>query len=227
MIIRQKHKNRFSIVPNRIFEGPRISFVAKGLLAYLVSLPPNWEVRHDQLQRRLGIGRKLRERALRELIAAEYVTRDEQQGRDEFNRFTTLHYVVSDTPSGTSSDASLPRRGEPRRKRSTGNNKEDIKTDFTNPFPQSLPAAQGRGKQASQGQYSEFGRRSLAAGKCAVFVGSKPYEAWRRFRGDDGMPGLVDKVILEGRARDVVWMDSLFPPHRGQLRYPEAERDDS
>lgn len=226
MIIRQKHKNRFSIVPNRIFEDPRLSFATKGLLAYLLSLPRNWEVRHDQLRRKLRIGRKLLERALRELIAAGYVTRDEQQGRDELNRFTTLHYVVSDTPDGLNSDASLPRRGEPRRKRSSGNNKEDIKTDFTNPFSQSLPAAPGRTQQASQGQYSEFGRRALAAGKCAIFVGSKPYEAWRRFRGDDGMPGFVDKMILEGRARDVVWMDSLFPPYRGRSTHSEAERDD-
>src|SRR3954469_25947037 len=104
MIIRHKHQGRFVIVPNQIFDDTRLSFAAKGLLAYLLSLPPNWEVRHDQLQRKLGIGRKLLGKALSELIKAGYVTRDESQMRDEFNRFTTLNYVVSDVPDAGASD---------------------------------------------------------------------------------------------------------------------------
>src|SRR5438105_4715174 len=189
MIIRHKHKNRFAIVPNLIFDDPNLSFSAKGLLAYLLSLPPDWEVRHDQLQRKLAIGRKLLEKAFKELVGVGYVVRDEQQGRDEFNRFTTLNYVVSDIP--VRSDAHLPMRAAPPRMRSSGNNKERIKTDLTNPFPKSPPAASSHARRRAQDQYTEIGRRAIAAGQSPVFVGSAPYEAWRRFRGDDGMPGFV------------------------------------
>src|SRR5262245_621112 len=105
MIIRHKHKGRFVLLPNGIFHDPRLSLVAKGLLAYLLSLPPNWEVRHDQLRQELGIGRKILDKAFKELIAAGYVVRDEMQGRDEQNRFTTLNYVVSDISNATNPDA--------------------------------------------------------------------------------------------------------------------------
>jgi hypothetical protein len=214
MIIRHKHKGQFVIVPNGIFHDPRLSLAAKGLLAYLLSLPPAWEVRHDHLQRKLRIGRKLMDRAFKELVAAGYATRDESQGRDEHNRFTTLNYVVSDISNCVPSDVPSPMCTAPPRKRSTGNNnKEKIKTDFTNTFPKSLPVTQGGSEQAQQRQYSEVGRRAIAAGQSAVFVGSKPYEAWRLFRGEDGMPGFIDKAIINGRPQNIVWMPSLNPPN--------------
>ena len=214
VIIRHKHKGQFVIVPNGIFRDPRLSVVAKGLLAYLLSLPASWEVRHDQLHRELGIGRKLLDRAFRELIEAGYVTRDEAQGRDEYNRFTTLNYVVSDIASRPMADVHSPRRTKPQRKRSSGNNKEVIKTDLTNPFSKSLPTLEQESKQAQQWQYSAMGQRAAAIGQCAVIVGSEPYEAWRRFRGEDGIPGFTDRAIYNGRVHDVVWLPSLYPPRR-------------
>jgi hypothetical protein len=94
MIIRHKHKGRFTVVPNAIFNDDRICPGAKGLLGYLLSRPGNWDVRHDQLQRKLDIGRKLLSKLLKELERAGYLERDEEQGRDGYNRFTTLNYVV-------------------------------------------------------------------------------------------------------------------------------------
>jgi hypothetical protein len=219
MIIRHKHRGRFAVVPNAIFDDQRLSFGAKGVLAYLLSLPPNWEVRHDQLQRKLGIGRKLLTKALSELIKAGYVTRDESQMRDEFNRFTTLNYVVSDVPDSRASDAPFPARPEPKRARDSGNNKKTIKTDSNNPFSKSLPAAHGKGEAARQMTYSDLGQRALAAGNSPVFVGSRPYQAWCDVRGGlDAMPGFVDRVLINGRAQEVVWMPSVYPPKRKEER---------
>jgi hypothetical protein len=98
MIIRHKHKGRFTVVPNAIFNDDRISLAAKGLLGYLLSRPGNWDVRHDQLQRQFSIGRKLLSTLLMELEKTGYLERDEEQGRDEYNRFTTLNYIVRDIP---------------------------------------------------------------------------------------------------------------------------------
>lgn len=213
MIIRHRHKRRFSIVPNAIFADERLSFAAKCVLAYLLSLPPDWEVRHDHLQRTLGVGRKLLAKAFRELITAGYVTRDECQARDEFNRFTTLNYVVSDISAVAASDAPCPRRSSPKRKRSSGNNNEGIKTDSTNTLSQSLPSERAAGKAVRQVTYSDFGQRALAAGNSPVFVGSKPYQAWCAFRGGpDAMPGFIDRMLVNGRITDIVWMPSVYPP---------------
>jgi hypothetical protein len=217
MIIRHKHKGRFVIVPNGIFNDPRLSLAAKGLLAYLLSLPADWEVRHDQLQRKLGIGRKLLDRAFKELIAAGYVIRDEFQGRDEHNRFTTLNYVVSDITDRVIPDVSSPARAKPPRKRSTGNKKEEINTDSTKPFPKPLSTTQAEPKTAYQDKYSEMGEHARAAGHHPVYVGSDPHKAWCAYRGDDDMPRFVDEAIIGGKLRKIVWMPSVFPP-KGSAR---------
>ena len=143
MIIRHKHTGSFTVVPNAIFNDDRLSLTAKGLLGYLLSRPRNWEVRHDQLQRKLDIGRKLLSKLLNELREAGYLERDEEQGRDDQNRFTTLNYVVRDIPELTAADVPTPLRSEPPHKRDTGNNKEEIKTKSTKPFPKPLPTEQG------------------------------------------------------------------------------------
>lgn len=215
MIIRSKLQGRFAIVPNAIFDDERLSIEAKALLAYLLSLPGTWEVRHDQLQRKLGIGRKLLGRCFRELISVGYVFRDEKQGRDNQNRFTTLNYVVRNVPEQPGSDAPAPQAQKPQRARNTGNNKEDIKTNFNNTSSKSPPMERVESKGAQQVVYFDFGQRALAAGNSPVFVGSKPYEAWCNFRGSvDAMPGFVDRALISGRMKEVVWMPSVYPPRR-------------
>jgi len=222
VIIRHKHTGSFTVVPNAIFNDDRLSLTAKGLLGYLLSRPRNWEVRHDQLQRKLDIGRKLLSKLLNELREAGYLERDEEQGRDDQNRFTTLNYVVRDIPELTAADVPTPLRSEPPHKRDTGNNKEEIKTESTKPFPKPLPTEQGDTQLARQWVYSEFGERAFAAGQRAVYLGSKPYQAWLSYRGKDGMPGFIDRAIINGKVQEIVWMPSLYPPRRSA---DESERD--
>jgi hypothetical protein len=175
MFIRNKHKSRFTQIPNAIFEDQRISIGAKGLLVYLLSRPPNWSVQHKQLQRALGIGRKLLTKLLNELAEAGYVDRDEYQGRDELNRFMPYDYTVRDIPE---------------------------------------TAKQAEPVRALQDKYTPLGERARAEGKSPVFVGSKPHLAWLAVRGVDGMPGFVDEAFINGKPRQIVWMDSVYPGKR-------------
>ena len=212
MIIRHKHRGRFTVVPNAIFNDDRLSLGAKGLLGYLLSRPGNWQVRHDHLQRKLGIGRKLLTGLLVELEKAGYLEREEQQGRDEYNRFMPYNYIVRDIPEPLSAGAPTAPRPEPKREEDTGNKKEEIKTDSTKPFPKPLSTEQAEPKKACQDKYSDFGQRALAAGSYPVFVGSEPHRAWCAFRGNDGMPGFVDHAFIGGKSHKIVWMPSGYPP---------------
>jgi hypothetical protein len=133
-----------------------------------------------------------------------------------YNRFTTLNYVVSDISNRDVSDAPSPSPREPKRAKGNGTNKERINKDLTNLFSKSLPTPQARREQGLPARYTEIGNRALAAGQWAVFVGSEPYKAWQEFRDDAGMPGFVDKAIIGGNVRDVVWMPSLYPPRHQQ-----------
>ena len=96
MIIRRKHKKNFTVIPNAIFNDDRLSLEARGLLGFLLSCPPNWEVRHDALRRRFGLSRQRLASMLRELTSAGYISRGDEQPRDDQRRFTSYHYVVSD-----------------------------------------------------------------------------------------------------------------------------------
>jgi hypothetical protein len=223
MIIRHKHKVRFTVVPNAIFNDDSLSLGAKGLLGYLLSRPGNWQVRHGQLQHKLGIGRKMLNRLIIELELAGYLARDEQQARDEHNRFMPYNYIVRDIPELANSGAPMPQRLEPQCGENTGNKKEEIKTDSNNPFPTPPSAPQGEPQAALQDRYSDFGSRALAAGSHAVFVGSEPHRAWCAFRGLDGMPGFVDQAVIGGQSRKVVWMPSVYPP-KGPRAVTDRER---
>jgi len=214
MIIRAKHKNRFTQIPNAIFEDRRLSIAAKGLLVYLLSRPPNWTVRHDQLQYTLDMGRKQLTKLLDELAEAGYLDRDEHQGRDEHNRFLPYDYTVRDVPefgaiAATAAPAAL--RSKPQREKDTGNNNKEINTESTNTFPKPLPPAQAEPPRALHDKYSPMGERARAEGMFPVFVGSKPYQAWLALHGADGMPGFVDKAFINGKPREIVWMPSIFP----------------
>jgi hypothetical protein len=212
MIIRHKHKSRFTVVPNAIFDDGRLSLGAKGLLGYLLSRPGNWQVRHGQLQYKFKIGRKQLNKFILELDKAGYLARDGEQGRDEQNRFMPYNYVVRDLPELSPSDAPAALRPEPLRNTDTGNKKEEIKTDFTKPFPKPLSSEQAESKIACQDKYSELGEHARAAGNHPVYVGSEPHKAWCAYRGDDGMPGFVDQAVIGGKLRKIVWMPTVFPP---------------
>jgi hypothetical protein len=230
MIIRHRHKGKFTVVPNAIFNDDSISLSAKGLLGYLLSRPGNWDVRHDQLQRKLGIGRKLLTRLFKELENEGYLDRDEEQGRDGYNRFTTLNYVVRDIaePPITDApitDAPIALHPEPQREKDTDTNKEEIKTDSNKPFPKPPSPEQVESKRACQDKFSDMGERALANGMHPVFIGSKAYQAWLAKRGADGMPGFVDRAMIDGKLRQVVWMPSVFPlKNSGEFNPEDGEK---
>jgi hypothetical protein len=218
MIIRRKHKSRFTIVPNAIFEDRRLSPEAKGVLGYLLSRPHDWTVRHSQLQDTMRIGRKWLDRIMQELIAAGYMRRDQEQGRDENNRFTTYNYIVSDEPDSDGSADRVPgvptaHRHRPLRDTDTGNKKEEITKQSSYLLPLPLTAEPVEKPRAIRVEWTELGRAAQANGMYPVWEGSKPFESWRAFRGPDGMP-LFDRAIQDGVARRVVWMPSLYPPSR-------------
>jgi hypothetical protein len=211
MIIRRKHKNRFTQIPNAIFEDRCLSIAAKGLLFYLLSRPPDWIVRHDQLQYALGIGRKLLTKLLNELAEAGYLERDEHQGRDEHNQFMPYNYTVRDIPEAGVADAPGALHSEPQREKDSGINNKEINTESTNPFPKPLPSVQADPQRAFQDKYGPFGEQAKAQRMCPVFVGSKPYLAWLAVRGADGMPGFVDDAFINGKLRKIIWMPSVYP----------------
>jgi hypothetical protein len=64
-------------------QNPGLSWAARGLLAYFLSLPETWEVHLRDLFTRSMDGRRSTQAAMNELIAAGYVVKE--QGKNNSN----------------------------------------------------------------------------------------------------------------------------------------------
>lgn len=96
MIIHGPRPNRdFTVIPNRVLRDELLSYRARGLLCYLLSMPPDWQVSSHRLTLEVGEGRDAVRAAIRELISVGYMELMKMQGED--GRFTT-HYIVTAEP---------------------------------------------------------------------------------------------------------------------------------
>jgi len=242
-IIKRRHNGCFTVAPNAIFNDRRLSVEAIGVLVYLLSLPNDWRVRLVHLQKKLDIGRQRLQRVMRELIAAGYVERDNEQPRDDRNKFTSFNYIVRDVPTNVTSlpQVDFVQRGSRGLKISTDTKKEIINTNNKKPplkvspaVPAAAPQEAANGKlaeygtaqtdvpaptatpQASELALTAFGRAAQDQGCRFVWEGSKAAIAWSMFRGRDGMPP-IDEALVQGERRRGFWFLSLFPPMRRGL----------
>lgn len=103
-IIRAHETSRFTIVSNATLRDPRLSFRATGVLARLLSEPPDSAINTSVLWRERrphGEGRDALLTALSELESAGYLQR--RRSQDHRGRWRT-DWIVSSVPAGTSVD---------------------------------------------------------------------------------------------------------------------------
>ena len=99
-IIRQKRKERFSIVDNKVIEDERLSFKARGLLIYMLSKPDDWKFYTEELAKRSNKdGISAIKTALNEIEDAGYLTR--KQGHKKNGQFTIQDWILTDTSTNS------------------------------------------------------------------------------------------------------------------------------
>lgn len=95
-ILRNKYRERFTVLANDALEDERLSYEACGMLAYLASKPDNWQIRATHLARVKNIGREKTQRILRELRQAGYLT--SHYPTDENGRFQGEELILNEIP---------------------------------------------------------------------------------------------------------------------------------
>jgi hypothetical protein len=106
----QRHERDFLIVSNTPVQDKRLTWEARGLLVYLLSLPSDWEIRVSHLQKQggkrkdgenQGTGRDALRRMLRELQEFGYASGvgRERQERGERGRFGQTEIRVYELPA--------------------------------------------------------------------------------------------------------------------------------
>jgi hypothetical protein len=110
-IIRVSKPERFTVLSHETLRDARLSFAARGLLAYLLSLPDNWEVRVSHLIEQSPAGRDAVYAMLKELTAFGYMRRIEK--RDAAGRILGYDTVVmeqSENPPPAREKPAKPQR---------------------------------------------------------------------------------------------------------------------
>lgn len=95
VIHRSRHAQEYVVVPNSIARNATLSFLARGLLVMLLSLPPDWHVTTDMLAEDNPDSRTGIRGAMRELREAGYVQLLAERGKDGRTR---RQLEVFDTP---------------------------------------------------------------------------------------------------------------------------------
>lgn len=95
-MIRIEKKTNYVVMNKEALENVNLSWKAKGLLAYLLSLPDDWKIYVEELQSHSKDGRDSTAAALKELIEARYIKRIQLRG--SHGKFGIYQYVVYEYP---------------------------------------------------------------------------------------------------------------------------------
>lgn len=108
-IFRQKRTANFTVVPNEFLHSEKLSFKAKGLLSYLLSLPSDWEVHISHLATASKDGHDSVASGMSELMDTCYVWRRPRCGAEPGG----WEYFVFDAPQTESPFVESPTRENP------------------------------------------------------------------------------------------------------------------
>lgn len=109
MIIRvTKDKNNPYVILNKGFLNRNdLSWKAKGVLAYLLSLPDDWQINVADLQKRSTDGKVGTRTGIKELMDAGYINR--KMIKNETGKICGYEYTVKEVPD----DSEIPTSGKP------------------------------------------------------------------------------------------------------------------
>lgn len=98
-IFRSAHnpdRDRWVVIDNLPLTNPQLSLKAKGLLAYLLTRPNDWEIRMEHLIKQFSDGRDSIRTAIRELRKAGHLLLSPEKGKD--GRIIGWQYTLYEIP---------------------------------------------------------------------------------------------------------------------------------
>lgn len=94
--IKAKKETNYTVLDNTFIKDCSLSWKAKGVMTYLLSLPEDWEIYLSELQNHATDGRDSLQNALKELIEKGYLVKI--QKKDEKGRFTNNIFIIYEKP---------------------------------------------------------------------------------------------------------------------------------
>ena len=122
-ITRLKRDTPFVQIDKSALQDDRLSWKAKGLLAYLLSLPDDWQIYINELKNHSRDGRDSTRTAMNELIKFGYIHRNFSERQS--GQFTGYDYFVSEKPMSEEPKTENPKTVNPTLLIKNKNNKEN------------------------------------------------------------------------------------------------------
>ncbi|MCR3758906.1 DnaD domain protein [Clostridium felsineum] len=134
-VIRVEKRQSYVVMNKEALQNNNLSWKAKGLLAYLLSLPDNWQIYVDELSKHSRDGRDSTLTALKELIKARYIYREQIRGSN--GKFGRYRYVVYESPKNVditniSPQTEKPYTGNPEAEKPKSENPELLNNNILN-----------------------------------------------------------------------------------------------
>lgn len=110
MIVRSPKPERFTVLANDVVRDQRLSFKARGILIYLLSMPDNWRISTQHLRKMAPEGRDSILSGLKELEHAGYLRRARRQ--DPITGRWGWEQTIFDRPVDNPGDLSTTENGK-------------------------------------------------------------------------------------------------------------------
>jgi hypothetical protein len=95
-IYRVEKNQNYSVISNAMAHDARLSFAARGLLTYLLTLPDNWTINTEHLIKQSPLRRDGVKKLLRELESFKYLRRE--RARAEHGRMGAILITIFESP---------------------------------------------------------------------------------------------------------------------------------
>lgn len=109
-IMRIQKKDNYVVIDKTLLNNRELSWKAKGLHSYLMSLPDDWRVQETDLVKRSKDGKESTRSAIKELTEAGYIKRVAIR---EKGKFKSWEFVVYELPTFDTEPANEPEANEP------------------------------------------------------------------------------------------------------------------
>jgi hypothetical protein len=226
-----KREDQYARISRYLLQDNELTFESRGLAAYLLSKPENWEIDIENLVRESPSGRDVVYRMIRELRDAGYMIREETRKSGRFHYDYTLYEskelaalhqpMVCEVQTELFDQSGLPvlktSTGEPIRLTSTGNPYRSCKEE----------------KTTEQTTESETKEQTTEQSKPVVVVdfSEEQISAYAQEQANIENPVGFTKSVLDGTAKDMPrilqsigeWLESHPPRTTAPLEVPEID----
>ena len=94
--IKTKKEKNYTVLDNTFIKDTRLSWKAKGLMTYLLSLPDDWTIHLSEIEKHATDGKSALRSAINELKDLGYLKAEQKR---ENNKFAEMVYIIIENPA--------------------------------------------------------------------------------------------------------------------------------